>query len=72
MPVLSFGIPGSNSAAILLGGLLVHGLLPGPRLFEENGDVIIGLYTGLLVAAISLLVIGMLILPGLLIVLGLI
>jgi len=63
VPVLSFGIPGSNSAAILLGGLLVHGLLPGPRLFEENGDVIIGLYTGLLIAAISLLVIGMLILP---------
>ena len=43
--------------------MLVHGLLPCPRLFEENGDGIIGLYTGLLIAAISLLVIGMLILP---------
>ena len=63
VPVLSFGIPGSNSAAILLGGLLVHGLIPGPRLFEENGDVIIGLYTGLFVASLSLLLIGMLILP---------
>ena len=63
VPVLSFGIPGSNSAAILLGGLLVHGLLPGPRLFEENGDVIVGLYTGLWVAALSLLVLGMVILP---------
>jgi len=63
VPVLSFGIPGSNSAAILLGGLLVHGLLPGPRLFEENGDVVIGLYTGLFVAALALLALGMLILP---------
>jgi len=63
VPVLSFGIPGSNSAAILLGGLLVHGLLPGPRLFEENGDVVIGLYMGLFVASLSLLVLGMLILP---------
>ena len=63
VPVLSFGIPGSNSAAILLGGLLVHGLLPGPRLFEENGDVVIGLYTGLFVATLALLVLGMLILP---------
>jgi len=33
IPLLSFGIPGSNSAAVLLGGLLIHGLLPGPRLF---------------------------------------
>lgn len=63
VPVLSFGIPGSNSAAILLGGLLVHGLLPGPRLFEENGDVVVGLYAGLFVAAIFLLLIGMMILP---------
>jgi len=63
VPVLSFGIPGSNSAAILLGGLLVHGLLPGPRLFTENGDVVIGLYAGLFVATLSLLVLGMVILP---------
>ena len=63
VPVLSFGIPGSNSAAMLLGGLLVHGLLPGPRLFMENGDVVIGLYAGLFVATLSLLVLGMVILP---------
>ena len=63
VPVLSFGIPGSNSAAILLGGLLVHGIIPGPRLFTENGDVILGLYAGLFVASLSLLLLGMLILP---------
>ena len=63
VPVLSFGIPGSNSAAILLGGLLVHGLVPGPRLFEENGEVVTGLYAGLYVACGSLLIVGMLILP---------
>src|SRR3954465_7557565 len=34
IPLLSFGIPASNSGAVLLGGLLIHGLLPGPRLFE--------------------------------------
>ena len=63
VPLLSFGIPGSNSAAILLGGLLIHGLLPGPRLFEENADTVIGLYTGLFVATLSLLAIGTLVLP---------
>ncbi len=63
VPVLSFGIPGSNSAAILLGGLLIHGLTPGPRLFEENGDLITMLYIGLFVASLALLVLGMAALP---------
>jgi putative tricarboxylic transport membrane protein len=63
IPLLSFGIPGSNSAAVLLGGLLIHGLLPGPRLFEKNGDVILGLYAGSFVAIIAQLVVGILILP---------
>ncbi len=63
VPLLSFGIPGSNSAAILLGGLLIHGLVPGPRLFEENADAVVGLYTGLFVANLSLLLIGSAILP---------
>jgi len=64
VPVLSFGIPGSNSAAILLGGLLIHGLVPGPRLFEENGALITALYTGLFVASASLLILGIAILPA--------
>jgi putative tricarboxylic transport membrane protein len=64
IPVLSFGIPGSNSSAILLGGLLIHGLTPGPRLFEENPDLITALYVGLFIAALALLVLGMVALPA--------
>ena len=60
--MLSFGIPGSNSTAILLGGLLIHGLRPGPLLFEQNPDFIYGLFGGLLVANISLFFVGILIL----------
>jgi len=63
IPLLSFGIPGSNSAAVLLGGLLIHGLLPGPRLFEQNGDVILGLYIGSFVAIVAQLAVGIMILP---------
>ncbi len=63
VPLLSFGIPGSNSTAILLGGFLIHGIVPGPMLFQRSGEVVYGLYGGLLVAAISLLFIGMLMLP---------
>jgi putative tricarboxylic transport membrane protein len=63
IPLLSFGIPGSNSAAVLLGGLLIHGLLPGPRLFEQNNDVILGLYVGSLIATLAQIFVGILILP---------
>ncbi|MEL6963904.1 MAG: tripartite tricarboxylate transporter permease [Pseudomonadota bacterium] len=62
IPVLSFGIPGSNSTAILLGGLLIHGLQPGPLLFEQRPDVIYGLFGGLLIANVSQLIIGILLL----------
>ncbi len=48
---------------MLLGGLLIHGLLPGPRLFEQNGDVILGLYAGSLVATLAQIAVGILILP---------
>ena len=58
IPVLSFGIPGSNSAAILLGGLLLHGLRPGPQLFLNSPDVVYGLYAGLICANMFMLLIG--------------
>jgi putative tricarboxylic transport membrane protein len=63
IPLLSFGIPGSNSAAVLLGGLLIHGLLPGPRLFEQDGEVVTGLYLGSFIADIAQIAIGAIILP---------
>ena len=62
VPTLSFGIPGSNSTAILLGGLLLHGLQPGPLLFTQHPDFIYGLFAGLFVANISQLLIGALML----------
>lgn len=61
IPTLSLGIPGSNSTAILLGGVMMHGLVPGPLLFQQHPDFIYGLYGGLLVANLSLLVIGIMI-----------
>ena len=63
IPLLSFGIPSSNSTAVLLGGFLIHGLLPGPRLFEQNADVVMGLYLGSFVAIVGQLLFGILLLP---------
>jgi putative tricarboxylic transport membrane protein len=62
VPLLSLGIPGSNSAAILLGGFLIHGLTPGPMLFERAPEVVHGLYWGLLFANIAMFGLGLVIL----------
>jgi putative tricarboxylic transport membrane protein len=43
LPMLSLGIPGSPTAAVLLGGLLIWGLQPGPLLFVEKPDFVWGL-----------------------------
>ena len=62
VPLLSLGIPGSNSAAILLGGFLIHGLQPGPMLFQKAPEVVYGLYGGLFMANIAMVLIGLVIL----------
>jgi putative tricarboxylic transport membrane protein len=64
IPLLSFGIPSSNSTAVLLGGLLMHGLLPGPRLFEQNAKVIDSIYVGSFIATIAQIGVGIVILPA--------
>ncbi len=61
VPMLSLGIPSSNSSAVLLGGFLIHGLIPGPMLFVKNPEVINGLYAGLLTANIAMVILGYLI-----------
>ena len=43
LPMLTLGIPGSPTAAVLLGGLLIWGLQPGPLLFTEQKDFVWGL-----------------------------
>jgi TctA family transporter len=47
LPMLALGIPGSGTAAILLGGLLVWGLNPGPLLFIEHKDFVWGLISSM-------------------------
>lgn len=41
--LMALGIPGSASTAVILGGFLLHGLVPGPRLFLDNGALVYGL-----------------------------
>jgi len=59
LPMLTLGIPGSPTAAVLLGGLLIWGLQPGPMLFVEQKDFVWGLiasmYLGNLVGLLVVL-----------------
>ena len=50
IPLLTLGIPGSPTAAVLLGGLLIHGLFPGPDLFTKYAGVTYTFMGGMLVA----------------------
>jgi putative tricarboxylic transport membrane protein len=63
IPMLSLGIPGSNSSAVLLGGFLIQGLIPGPMLFVKHPEVVNHLYLGLGIGVIALLVLGYVIMP---------
>ncbi len=44
--LLALGIPGSASTAVILGGFLLHGLVPGAGLFRDNGPLVYGLIIG--------------------------
>lgn len=59
VPLLALGIPGDSVTAVLVGGLMIQGLAPGPMLFVEHPDVVIGIFTGSFVANIFMVIIGL-------------
>lgn len=58
IPLFALGIPGSVSAAIIVAAFMAHGVTPGPRMFEEHGRLIYGIYGAMLVASILMLIVG--------------
>lgn len=55
VPLLTLGIPGDTVTALLLGGLTVHGLTPGPLLFTNNAELVYGIFAVCLVANLFML-----------------
>src|SRR5882762_2665781 len=59
LPMITLGIPGSPTAAVMLGGLIIWGLQPGPMLFKEKPDFVWGLiasmYTGNIIGVVMVL-----------------
>ena len=58
IPLLTLGIPGSATAALLIGAFLIHGIVPGPTMFEQHGRLIYGLFGAMLIANFCTLIIG--------------
>lgn len=65
VPLLSLGIPGSSTSAVLLGGLLMWGLHPGPLLFTNNTQFVWGLISSMYIGNVVCFIIGMLMIPAL-------
>jgi putative tricarboxylic transport membrane protein len=60
IPTLSLGIPGSSGTAILMGGLMVHGIMPGPTLMSEYAEITYTLIWAVLLANFSMFGVGLL------------
>ena len=58
IPLFALGIPGSVSAAILIAAFTIHGVTVGPRMFEEHGRLIYGIYGAMLLASLLMLIVG--------------
>lgn len=56
IPLLTMGIPGNTVTAIFLGGLMIHGISPGPLIFIKNGNIMYGIFTALIIANIFMLI----------------
>ena len=63
LPMITLGIPGSPTTAILLGGMIIWGLRPGPLLFTENPDFVWGLIGSLYVANLFTVLINLAFIP---------
>lgn len=60
VPTLTLGIPGDSVTAILIGALMVHGLRPGPGLFEDEVGLVFSIFVGFFLVYVLILVAGLL------------
>lgn len=58
IPLLTLGIPGSATTAVMLGAFIIHGIRPGPFLFQSNLDVVYTIFMAMFIANFLMLGIG--------------
>ncbi|HWJ02291.1 MAG TPA: tripartite tricarboxylate transporter permease [Verrucomicrobiae bacterium] len=63
VPLLTLGVPGSASTAVMMGALMMFGLRPGPTLFEKNPDFVWGLIGSMYIGNLLLVILTLLLVP---------
>jgi putative tricarboxylic transport membrane protein len=63
IPLLALGIPGDAVTAVILGGLVIHGITPGPQLFTAAADLVAPLFAAYFASYLLILVFGLTLLP---------
>ncbi len=59
IPALTLGVPGNAVSAVLIGGLMIHGLKPGPTLFIENSGIVYSFIMSLFVSNLAFIPVGL-------------
>lgn len=59
IPLLALGIPGSATTAVMLGGLTIHGIVPGPLLMENNALLVYTVFISMMFANVLMLIFGL-------------
>ena len=57
-PLLTLGIPGSGTAALFLGALLIQGVTPGPTIFETSAPVVYSLFWAIFLSSVIMIGVG--------------
>ena len=57
VPLLTLGLPGDNTTALILAGFMIHGITPGPLLFRTQGTLVYGIFAALIIANIFMLIV---------------
>lgn len=63
IPLLTLGIPGSPGIAIVMGAFIIHGIQPGPKLFDTESQLIYGILIGFLFTTVAMYFMGRLLTP---------
>ncbi|WP_025772025.1 tripartite tricarboxylate transporter permease [Thioalkalivibrio sp. HK1] len=58
IPLLALGVPGDVITAVILGAFMIHGLRPGPVMFEQNLTMIYALFIGIMLSSAYLFMVG--------------
>jgi len=63
LPLLTLGLPGSPTIAVVMGGFIIHGIQPGPKLLESESTLVYSVLYGFLITTLVMFLIGKLVTP---------